>query len=128
MKLLLDTHIFLWLNNDPEKLSALVLDSCENTGNEIYLSLVSLWEIQIKQQLGKLDCAPPLPVLVETQQRQNGLRLLPITLEHVYALANLPRHHNDPFDRLLIAQAIREGMNLVTADNTILQYPVATLS
>jgi len=90
--------------------------------------MVSPWEIQIKQQLGKLDCVKPLHVLVETQQRQNGLQILPITLGHIYTLANLPMYHNDPFDRLLIAQAITESMKLVTVDKNILKYSVATLS
>jgi len=105
MKLLLDTHIFLWLNNAPEKLPQRILASCEDTTNDLYLSLVSPWEIQIKQQLGKLECKKPLNVLIETQQQQNGLRILPITLEHIFALVHFSRHHNDPFDRLLIASA-----------------------
>lgn len=127
MKILLDTHIFLWLNEAPEKLSRQALGVCEDSANELYLSLVSPWEIQIKQQLGKLHCQSPLNILIETQCQQNGLRLLPIAMEHIYALANLPNHHNDPFDRLLIAQAKIEGMALLTMDEKILQYPVSTM-
>lgn len=128
MKLLLDTHIFLWLNNAPEKISARILESCADTGNGLYLSLVSPWEIQIKLQLGKLRCAQPLSVLIETQERENGMQILPIALEHIDALATLPAHHNDPFDRLLVAQAISESMTLVTMDTIIPRYPVATLN
>jgi PIN domain nuclease of toxin-antitoxin system len=122
MKLLLDTHAFLWLSASPEKLSANALSACEDSTNEIYLSLVTPWEIQIKQQLGKLHCEEPLPTLITTHQQQNGLCILPILLNHIYALSCLPRHHNDPFDRLLIAQAITESMTLVTVDKNIEMY------
>lgn len=127
MKLLLDTHIFLWLNSDPEKLSETILKACSTSDNELYLSLVSPWEIQIKQQLGKLQLYNPLSDLIKTQIDQNGLIILPVKLEHIYALSNLPAIHKDPFDRLLIAQAKIESMVLVSEDKMIRNYQVETL-
>ena len=124
MNLLLDTHIFLWLNEQPEKLSANILSHCEDGNNYLFLSHVSPWEIQIKHQLGKLELNEPLQAMIETQQKENGLQLLPIKLAHIYTLAHLPHHHRDPFDRLLIAQATVEDMSFVTVDGHIADYPI----
>ena len=89
-------------------------------GNDVFLSVVNGWEIQIKAQLGKLTLPKPLRVLLQEEQVTNGFRVLPVTLEHVYALDSFPLHHRDPFDRLLIAQAHQEGLTLVTHDPTVL--------
>jgi PIN domain nuclease of toxin-antitoxin system len=124
MNLLLDTHIFLWLNDMPEKLSPAALAACQDESNSLYLSLVSAWEIQIKQQLGKLELSESLQTLISTQQQQNGLQLLPIELEHIEALNLLPAVHRDPFDRLLIAQSIKQQMHIVSADQVFTAYPV----
>ncbi|MCI5150628.1 MAG: type II toxin-antitoxin system VapC family toxin [Candidatus Electrothrix sp. MAN1_4] len=128
MKLLLDTHIFLWLNSEPEKIPPAAYGACADPENQLYLSHVSPWEIQIKQQLGKLRLSATLPELIETQERMNDLNMLSIELPHIYALQQLPYHHNDPFDRLLIAQAQVESMVLVTVDHKISLYEVETLS
>lgn len=128
MKLLLDTHIFLWLNTDPEKIPPAAYEACRDPQNQLYLSHVSPWEIQIKQQLGKLRLRAALAELIETQRRENGLAMLPIELAHIYALSQLPFHHSDPFDRLLVAQARSESMTLVTADRKISLYDVGSLS
>ena len=93
----------------------------------MYLSLVSPWEIQIKQQLGKLRLHSKLSDMVETQIEQNGLTILPVKLEHIYTLGDLPYYHKDPFDRLLIAQAKTESLTLVTVDDQIGQYDIDTL-
>jgi PIN domain nuclease of toxin-antitoxin system len=127
MNLLLDTHIFLWLNQQPEKLSENVLALCEDNKNTLYLSHVSPWEIQIKSKLGKLNLLSPLQEMIATQQQDNDLKLLPITLQHIYALAELETFHQDPFDRLLIAQATVESMPLVTVDSKIIRYPIVTI-
>ena len=127
MKLLLDTHIFLWLNSNPEKLTSKIHEACCNQENQLYLSLVSPWEIQIKQQLGKLHLNSELSDLVKVQIEQNGLNILPVKLEHIYALNALPHHHKDPFDRLLISQAAIESMILVTVDEKISHYGIETL-
>lgn len=106
MNLLLDTHVFIWLSLTPEQLSQRVTDLLMDETNLWFLSLVSVWEMQIKQQLGKLSLNLPLPELIASQQQTNGLQLLPIELNHIFTLENLPQFHRDPFDRLLIAQAI----------------------
>ena len=128
MKLLLDTHIFLWLNSEPETIPPAAYDVCRDPHNQLYLSHVSPWEIQIKQQLGKLQLRVALPELIATQTRENGLTMLPIELVHIYALSQLPYYHSDPFDRLLIAQAKVESMVLVTVDRTISLYDLDILS
>jgi PIN domain nuclease of toxin-antitoxin system len=122
VNLLLDTHIFLLLNQSPEKLSVDLLELCNDTKNTLFLSHISPWEIQIKTNLGKLDLNVPLHKMIQTQQRDNDLKLLPIELPHVYALKKLEHHHNDPFDRLLIAQAMVENMPIVTVDGKINLY------
>lgn len=127
MKLLLDTHIFLWLCSEPEKLPPAAYDACRDPQNRLYLSHVSPWEIQIKQQLGKLHLQAALWDLIERQNRENGLNMLPIKLDHIYALNQLPYHHNDPFDRLLIAQSRIESMVLVTVDRKISLYDLEVL-
>ncbi len=127
MKLLIDTHIFLWLNSEPEKLPLAAYNACCDPQNQLYLSHVSPWEIQIKQQLGKVQLRAALPELIETQIRENGLNMLPIELAHIYSLSQLPYHHNDPFDRLIIAQAKTESMVIVTVDRKISLYEVELL-
>ena len=119
MILLLDTHVFLWLNLEPEKCSTEFIRCFEDTENTLYLSYASIWEIQIKHQLNKLSLQVPLRDMVESNQAENNLQLLPIEPSHIYALAELPSHHRDPFDRLLIAQTMHESMTLVTIDHNI---------
>ena len=127
MNLLLDTHIFLWLNQEIESIPANILSLCEDSNNTLYLSHISPWEIQIKNRIGKLDLTVTLQEMIETQQ-QNGLKMLPITLSHIYALAYVEYYHQDPFDRLLIAQATVESMPLITVDSKITRYPIVTIS
>ena len=124
MKLLLDTHVFLWMNHSPEKFSTRCRELCEQAQDELYLSLVTPWEMQIKQQIGKLKIASPIAEMLEKNQQINRIQLLPITLEHILALDLIPLHHGDPFDRLLIAQSMVENMALVTADEKIRRYDV----
>jgi PIN domain nuclease of toxin-antitoxin system len=127
MKLLLDTHIFIWWADQPEKLSHAVLSALEDEANELLLSVASVWEMQIKIQLGKLKLSMPLKELVRTQQETNDLRISPVALPHVLALDALPFHHKDPFDRLLIAQSIEEDLTLVSADSQFSAYSVKLL-
>ncbi len=124
MKLLLDTHTFIWWDSEPAKLSPRVRALCQDRQSILLLSAVSVWEIQIKLQLGKLRLALPLKEIIEGQQRINNVEILPITLAHVLALENLPAHHKDPFDRLLVAQALVEEAVLVSADPNIARYAV----
>jgi PIN domain nuclease of toxin-antitoxin system len=127
MKLLLDTHVFLWFRNAPDKLPAHVLAYYENIDNDIFLSMASVWEMQIKNQLGKLELDLPLNELIEQQCLNNGLQILGIETCHIYALQNLPPYHNDPFDRLIIAQAQFENLQLVSADAVFNRYDVEVM-
>jgi PIN domain nuclease of toxin-antitoxin system len=127
MKLLLDTHTFLWLASNPEKLSQTGLAACEDLTNELYLSVVSAWEIQIKRQVNRLQLGVPLDQMIQGQRAANGLRILPVKLQHIYILDELPLHHNDPFDRLLIAQAKAEHAWLVSGDSRFQPHPVDVL-
>jgi PIN domain nuclease of toxin-antitoxin system len=127
MKLLLDTHIFIWWADQPERLSPVALSALEDGANELLLSVASVWEMQIKIQLGKLNLSLPLRELVKDQQQTNDLTVSPVELTHVLALDALPFHHKDPFDRLLIAQSIAEGLTIVTADSQFSAYSVRLL-
>jgi PIN domain nuclease of toxin-antitoxin system len=126
MRLLLDTHALIWWDKSPQLLPPNVLAAMRQASCEIYFSAASVWEAQIKIALGKLDLRIPLPLLVEGQVK-NGLSLLPIQLPHIWALADLPRLHGDPFDRLLIAQARYENLILVSADAVMRDYPVEVM-
>lgn len=123
MKLLLDTHAFLWMLQAPEKLSTQVAQAHNDPANTLWVSMASLWEIQIKHTLGKLELDIPLEQIVR-EQLQGNFALLDIRAAHVLALNELPRHHGDPFDRMMIAQARTEGLPLVSADHVFEQYPV----
>ncbi len=127
MKLLLDTHVFIWWADHPEKLSPAALSALKDEANELLLSVASVWEMQIKIQLGKLKLSLPLKELIENQQETNDLTVSPVALTHVLALDTLPFHHKDPFDRLLIAQSIEEDLTLVSADSKFSAYSVKLL-
>ena len=127
MKLLLDTHAFIWWFDAPEKLSPKASALLADSDNDLVLSVASIWEMQIKIQLGKLKFTVPLRELVESQKQTNGLQILPVELEHVLALDALPTHHKDPFDRLLMAQANIEDAFLISGDLVFSSYPVKLL-
>ncbi|MCA9997973.1 MAG: type II toxin-antitoxin system VapC family toxin [Anaerolineales bacterium] len=127
MKLLFDTHTFIWWDSDPSQLSQQVLELCHNPENTLILSIATVWEIQIKSQLGKLSLTLPLNEYVRTQQQANGFYILPIHLEHVFKLNELPLHHKDPFDRLLIAQSAIEDAVLLSKDRIFAAYPINVL-
>lgn len=124
MKLLLDTHVFLWLRNAPEKIPQQIIDIYENIQSDVFLSMASIWEMQIKNQLGKLELDLPLNELIEQQCLENGLQILAIETVHIYALKNLSLHHNDPFDRLILVQAQLENLKLASADSVFNRYAV----
>ena len=127
MKLLLDTHVFLWLDADDRRVADSVREICEDRANQVFLSIASVWEMQIKIALGKLKSPLPPAALAEAYTNNATLSILPISLSHVHALADLPRLHGDPFDRMLIAQARHEGLTLVSADGVMREYPVEVL-
>ena len=126
MRLLLDTHAFIWWDSDPGQLSATARSAIQDPANEVLFSAVNVWEMVIKSQLSKLALRLPLADLV-FQQQANGLRVVEVTLRHVLAVEGLLSIHKDPFDRLLAAQAIVEDAELVTADHVFAQYPVRVL-
>ena len=127
MRLLLDTHVFIWWADQQESLSATALSALNDEANELILSVASVWEMQIKVQLGKLKLSLPIEELIETQVETNDLGILPVALPHVLALDALPFHHKDPFDRLLIAQSIYEDVTLVSVDPEFPAYSVKLL-
>lgn len=126
MKILLDTHAFLWLVWG-KNLSVLARETFTNPDNDIYLSAASYWEMAIKISLGKLDVAPDWASRFDQEIAANAIRWLPITKEHCRQLLLLPKIHNDPFDRLLVAQAQVEAMTLLTSDTNIQQYPISAV-
>lgn len=124
MKLLPDTHTFIWWDGEPAKLSPQALALCQDRQKVLLLSVVSVGQMQVKLQLGKLRLTLSLKEIIETQQQTNNIEILPVTLAHVLALENLPTHHKDPFDRLLVAQAIVEKAVLISSDQNVAKYPV----
>jgi PIN domain nuclease of toxin-antitoxin system len=118
--LLLDTHVLLWWLEDPRQLSRHARQAIQDGGNPVYVSAAVAWEIAIKKALGKLDAPDDLEDVMAT----NRFLPLPVTIPHALAVLSLPDRHHDPFDRILIAQALHEGFRLVTRDPEIAKYPV----
>lgn len=127
MRLLLDTHAFIWWDSGDPRLSRAALAACESSANTLHLSLASVWELQIKAQLGKLTLRIPLADVLRDQQQQNGLILEALTLEDILSLSSLPPHHRDPFDRILVTQTQRGGFQLVSNDPEIARYGITVL-
>jgi PIN domain nuclease of toxin-antitoxin system len=127
MKLLLDTHAFLWFVMGSANLSGNARAFIEDISNENLLSIASLWEMAIKVSLGKLTLSAPFDQLIPEQLNLNGIGLLHIEIDHVSLLATLPFHHRDPFDRLLIAQAISEKIPVVSIDSAFDAYGITRL-
>jgi PIN domain nuclease of toxin-antitoxin system len=127
MNYLLDTHTFLWWADQYTLLSSTAYQLCQDTENTLFLSIASVWEIQIKVQIGKLALPMPLKDMVDIHIKNNKIEFLPIQLPHIYHLATLPNHHKDPFDRLLISQAMIENLPMITSDADIAKYPVQTV-
>lgn len=127
MQILLDTHTFLWYILTNPQLSARAKALIQASENEKLLSIASPWETSIKVSTGKLMLSEPLEAYFAEQMRLNSIQLLPITLAHIARVSTLPFHHRDPFDRLLIAQSLTEGIPLVSADSAFDAYGVARL-
>jgi PIN domain nuclease of toxin-antitoxin system len=123
MKLLLDTHVLLWALTDPQEIDAGARGKIISPENLVYMSLASLWELQIKESIGKLKLPKDFFDLLEPA----GFEPLPVLLGHIKALRRLPLIHRDPFDRILVAQAKSEGITLVTRDPEILRYGASFL-
>lgn len=126
MRLLLDTHVWLWLQESPERLGQ-ALDPMNDLANTLLLSAASSWEIAIKCSIGKLDLPEPPESYVPDRMAIGGVTGLAVRHDHALAVSKLPKHHRNPFDRLLIAQALIEGATLVTADEQFRPYDVELL-
>jgi PIN domain nuclease of toxin-antitoxin system len=127
MKLLLDTHIFLWYITADPRLPQLFSDEIRDPKNEVYLSVASLWEILIKYNLGKLPLPQTPEILIPSERRRHSIKSLSLHENAVKELINLPDLHRDPFDRIIICQANAANMTIVTVDNQIQNYSVAYL-
>lgn len=125
MTLLLDTHIWLWLNLEPARLPARFVAAMEDADNAIVVSVASVWELSIKEKLGKITVGGPFQQFIEGALAD--ILLLDIRLSHVERGHNLPPIHRDPFDRIIVAQALAEGFTLLTADHALEAYGVQTL-
>jgi PIN domain nuclease of toxin-antitoxin system len=128
LKFLLDTHVLLWALGDPDRLRAETHRTLAEAGNEVFVSLISLWEIVVKVRVGKLKA--DIASVTAQMAPASKIQLLGVSPRHLYALNGLPFHerHRDPFDQLIIAQAISDGMTLVTSDRNAGLYQVLTLA
>lgn len=127
MRYLLDTHTFLWWAlNDPQ-LSPSCRNIISDPTNTIYFSAASAWEIAIKSQIGKLPLPESPVIYIPAKLRHNGFTPLPISVDHSVHTFNLPLHHRDPFDRILVAQSVIENLPILTADALIALYGVRTI-
>ena len=120
---LLDTHVLLWLNSDIGRISQPVIDALD-LADQVYYSAASVWELSIKQSIGKIQLAGPISSFV----KQSRFLELPVTTEYAEEAAKLPLHHRDPFDRMLVVQAMIENLTLITADRRLSNYDIKTKS
>ena len=127
MDYLLDTQAFLWADAEPAKLSAKARTAMADPANRLFLSAASVWEMQIKNQLGKLPLRLPLEQLIDEHVARGSVELWSVEAAHVYELSHLPALHRDPFDRLIVAMARRERIILISSDPLVQQYPVTVL-
>ena len=124
MQLLLDTHAFLWWVSDAPELSPRARTAVGDAGNECFVSAASCWEIAIKVATGKLELDGTAERFIPQQMSVNGFRELPVEIRHALAVSRLPFHHRDPFDRLLVCQALSEDLAIVSADPIFRRYGV----
>jgi len=127
MKVQVDTHTFIWALLDDHRLTTKAKAILRSEEHELVFSLVSLWEIAIKIKTGKLNTIGSSVAYIRDEMNTYSMELLPIRYEHILHLEALPHHHSDPFDRLLIAQALSEGLPILTADRAFRQYGVKTI-
>jgi PIN domain nuclease of toxin-antitoxin system len=127
MMFLIDTHTFIWYVTDNSRLSNQVLELINDENNQIFLSIASVWEMGIKHGLGKLTFNLPFETFITQQISINDFTVLDIKISHITAITQLPLHHRDPFDRMLIAQAMVESMPILSADTIFDAYPIKRL-
>lgn len=126
MKALLDTQTFLWAISGNERLSRRAAEIFIGP-SDLWLSVASIWEILIKVQIGKMPLPQPAGPYIVKKMAENQIATLPVSVDHVLKFETLPMHHNDPFDRMLIAQSLEEKLPLVTADRVFASYPVEAI-
>jgi len=119
---LLDTHLLVWTAHEPERLSQVASELIADPGNALYFSVIGIWEVAIKQSLGRASFTVDAPIL-RRGLLSNGFRELPLTSAHALEILHLPPIHQDPFDRILVAQAISEDITLLTTDSMVARYP-----
>ena len=124
MRAMLDTNAFLWFISDSKKLGANARNCIADRENVLFLSIASLWEIAIKSSLGKLEMLLPFDQLIPEQLEINSINILPIEIIQLSRLIQLPFYHRDPFDRMIIAQCISEGLPVVSSDESFQKYPI----
>ena len=127
MRLLLDTHTFIWYVTDHKKLSSTAQLLINNADNDIVLGKASVWEMAIKHSIGKLSFDTPFDIFIARQINLNNIELLDIKTNHLIAVATLPLHHGDPFDRLIIVQAMLEGLPIIRTDVVFDTYTIQRL-
>ncbi len=127
MKLLLDTCTFIWITQGIDNLSDLVIEAFANPQNAVFLSAVSVWEICVKHHMGKLKLPIPPEIFIPKERRRHMITKLPLSEKDIFPLLKLPPIHKDPFDRMLICQAIEHGLTILTPDEAIQAYPIKTL-
>jgi PIN domain nuclease of toxin-antitoxin system len=127
MKLLLDTHAFLWWVSGDPRLSDRARDAIADGANQVFFSVVSAWEVVVKAGLGRLRLDDETDVFIDEQLEANAFEVLPLHLRHALALASVPDLHRDPFDRMLIAQALNDDLTVVSGDRQVSDYPVPVI-
>ncbi|PCI43011.1 MAG: PIN domain nuclease [Proteobacteria bacterium] len=127
MRLLLDTHTLIWMASLDDKLSEKAKSLILDTDNELFLSVASIWEMSIKASLGKLILQQPIEQIINQQVQTNGLQLINIESAHALAVASLPWHHRDPFDRLIMAQSQLENLTILGCDTAMDAYDIKRL-
>jgi PIN domain nuclease of toxin-antitoxin system len=127
MNVLVDTHVWMWSLADPNRLSPESRNLLSSSRNVVYLSAASAWELAIKAALGKIELPEPVETYVPTRMARQGITALPVTHAHALRVSTLPPHHRDPFDRLLVAQAIVERLPILTADTAFDRYDVEVI-
>jgi PIN domain nuclease of toxin-antitoxin system len=127
LKILIDTNAFIWASYKPDLLTEAARAAITNRANERFVSLATLWEMQIKKSLGKLPLPGAIDVIARAWAQALATNFLPVELTHIAALDRLPQLHRDPFDRMIAAQALTEGMAIVSSDAVFRSYPVNSI-
>lgn len=127
MRALLDTNSFLWFISGSDRLSVNARSLIADIKNDLFLSVASLWEIAIKTSIGRLELLRPFDQLIPSQLEENDINILPIELNHLSQIIELPFHHRDPFDRLIIAQGMIEELPVISSDASFRMYPIEVI-